>query len=123
MAFLSKLFGRLRDASSEASPARISPEEFKDRFGPGAAVIDVRTPAEFAGGRVSGATNVNVMARDFGEQVEALGVDREQPVYLYCRSGGRSARAAKILRQRGYAGAVNVGGFGDLARAGVPTER
>lgn len=89
---------------------------FLDRE-PGALVVDVRTPAEFAGGHLAGARNVDVSG-DFRAQMET--VDRERPVYLYCRTGNRSARAARTLGEMGFHRVVNAGGFRALAAAGAP---
>lgn len=82
-------------------------------------LIDVRTPEEFAEGRVPGAKNVPLDT--LGSQVEAL-KSEEREIYVVCRSGGRSARAADLLARRGVR-AVNVEG-GTLAwqAAGEPIE-
>jgi phage shock protein E len=67
---------------------------------PGGIVLDVRTREEFASGHVEGAVNIPVQELDarIGE-VGALG----REVVVYCRSGGRSAAAAQILREAGFA--------------------
>lgn len=106
-----------------ADSPRLSADDFKTRRQPDDVVLDVRTPAEFAEGHLVGAQNVDVNQPDFTERIEALGLDPAQPVYLYCRSGTRSGRAAQILRDMGFAEAHNVGGFEELARAGVEAER
>jgi phage shock protein E len=59
-----------------------------------------------------------VMAADFTAQVEALGLDRSRPVYLYCLSGNRSGQAAKMLRRGGFEQAFNVGSYRALLRVG-----
>ena len=62
-----------------------------------------------------------------------FGADPESPMYnpalakdktvlLYCASGGRSALAGKVLQDMGYGAVFNIGGFKELADAGVPTE-
>ncbi|MEM9997875.1 MAG: rhodanese-like domain-containing protein [Bacteroidota bacterium] len=86
-----------------------------------APVLDVRTPAEFAKGHLATATNVDVMAGDFDAQIEALGLDKEAPVYLYCRSGHRSGQAQRRLAAMGFAQPVNVGSFSALKQAGAST--
>lgn len=64
-------------------------------------LIDVRTPEEFEAGHIPKAININVLnPEDFQSQVECL--DPEKPVYLYCKLGGRSKRAAKELEQMGF---------------------
>ncbi len=113
MSFLSRLLG-------QPSGDSMSPAEFVAQRDPAAPVLDVRTPGEYAGGHLAGAVNVDVMAPDFQRRVGALGLG-DGPVYLYCRSGNRSGQAMQILRQQGHAGAVNVGGFDALARAGAET--
>lgn len=112
MSFFSALFGGGADAS-------LSPDDFVSQRDPAAPVLDVRTPAEFADGHLAGAVNVDVMAPDFQQRVAAMNLSPDGPVYLYCRSGNRSGTAAGILRQMGHAGAVNVGGFDALRRAGA----
>ncbi len=102
---------------------RLSAEDFVARYTPDAVVIDVRTPEEFARGHLKDALNINVLADDFREQIQALGLDPNTPIYLYCRSGRRSQRAAEILREMGFRQLYNIGGFNDLARAGAPVER
>ena len=65
-------------------------------------VLDVRTPEEHAEGHISGTDfNINVLDEDF--TTEALAVlPKDKSVALYCRSGNRSKRAAKILAENGY---------------------
>lgn len=87
-----------------------------------AVVIDVRTPPEWMGGTVQGAERVNWLQPDFAERVEAAGVAKDAPVYLYCRSGARSGKAEAALREAGYSRVANAGAYGDLVAAGAPTE-
>jgi len=102
---------------------RLTAEEFLARYTPEAVVIDVRTPEEFAQGHLKGALNINVQAPDFRAQIQALKLDPDRPVYLYCRSGRRSQLAAEILREMGFRRLYNIGGFEDLARAGAEVAR
>ena len=97
----------------------LSPSDFVARRDPEAPLLDVRTPAEFAEGHLAGAVNVDVQDPSFLGRVEALGLPADGPVYLYCKSGGRSGQATAALREHGHAGALNVGGFSDLAGAGA----
>jgi phage shock protein E len=78
----------------------------------GAQIIDVRTPAEFAGGAYPNAKNIPVqeIAGRLGE------IDRDKPVVLYCASGGRSGAATQFLKQQGYADVVNGGALWDMPR-------
>ena len=63
-------------------------------------VLDVRTPGEFRDGHVAKAWNIDFTAPDFREKVAKL--DRNRPYALHCRSGGRSGRATKLMKQMGF---------------------
>lgn len=86
----------------------------------GTPVIDVREPAEYAAGHVPGAVSIPRGVLEFEvdghpavncHSDPALG-HREQPVVLYCRSGGRSALAAEALKRLGFAEPLSLaGGF------------
>lgn len=77
----------------------------------GAAVIDVRSPDEFADGAYPGARNipVNVLTSRLAE----VG-PKDKPVVVYCASGGRSAVAQQILKANGWTDVTNAGGLGDM---------
>jgi phage shock protein E len=65
----------------------------------GAVLVDVRTPAEFAQSHAVSAINVplqNIQQGDYGS------LQPDQKLYIYCRSGNRSAQAISILNQNGY---------------------
>lgn len=82
-----------------------------------ALILDVRTDEEFMEGHLFGATQLDFFREDFREAVEKL--DRAQPVYVYCRSGNRSGKAAKLMKELGFAEVYNLeGGFGAWSRAG-----
>jgi rhodanese-related sulfurtransferase len=97
----------------------MDPAAFVRAAGRDAQLLDVRTAMEFRQGHLAGARNIDMMRPDFTEAVDALGLDLRQPLYLYCRSGNRSGHAARLLRERGYDRAFNVGGFEDLIREGA----
>lgn len=81
-----------------------------------AVVLDVREVDEWVHGHIEGATHIPM-----GEVPSRLGdVPEGDPVYVTCRSGGRSARVAAWLNQNGY-DAVNVAeGMGGWEAAGKP---
>jgi len=66
-----------------------------------AALIDVRTPSEYAEGHIAGAVNINVFDGSFLESVKAS-YPLDKPLAVYCRSGKRSAMAASKLSKAGY---------------------
>ncbi|GAB5555705.1 MAG: hypothetical protein Sapg2KO_52960 [Saprospiraceae bacterium] len=65
-------------------------------------LIDVRRPAEFEEGHIDGAINVNVLDDNFKENLLGLGLDPEEKVLVYCRSGARSGRASKVMEDMGF---------------------
>ena len=86
----------------------------------GAPVIDVREPAEYAAGHVPGAVNIPRGVLEFevdghpavNRLRDPALAHRDQPVVLYCRSGGRSALAAEALQRLGFAEPLSLaGGF------------
>lgn len=71
-------------------------------------VLDVRTPGEWEEGTIGNATKMNYYDSDFEAQVEKL--DKDEPVLVYCKKGGRSAGAAEILKNKGFKKVFNLEG-------------
>jgi len=63
-------------------------------------LVDVRTQAEYEVSHLKNAQNICVTSDDFKQKVALL--DKEKPVYVYCKKGGRSATAAGILKEMGF---------------------
>ena len=78
---------------SEASADRPSPHAWVSE---GAALVDVRTPREFKQGHLPGAVNIPIS--DLGSRVAEIGPAR---VVVYCASGIRSKKAARMLKAQG----------------------
>ncbi|MCK6608304.1 MAG: rhodanese-like domain-containing protein [Flavobacterium sp.] len=72
----------------------------KNMAQPDVQLVDVRTPEEFAEGHLENAINIDVTADDFDAKVANL--DKEKPVMVYCKSGGRSAKASARLKELGF---------------------
>jgi phage shock protein E len=83
----------------------------KDIIKAGARIIDVRSPDEFRDGAYPGAENIPVHL--VPARLPDLG-PKNQNIVVYCASGGRSAMAARMLKEAGYANVVNAGGLGDM---------
>ncbi|MFC9343848.1 rhodanese-like domain-containing protein [Streptomyces sp. NPDC057020] len=84
-------------------------------------VVDVRTPGEFASGRLPGAVNVPL------ERIEDTVPDlrdatTSRPLLLVCASGARSEKAVAALASHGVAAASLTGGTRGWASAGHPLE-
>lgn len=87
-----------------------------------ALLLDVRTDAEFASGHLNGATQIDFYREDFEEAIAAL--DKEQPVFVYCRSGNRSGKAAKQMKAMGFREVYNLeGGIGAWSRRNQPISK
>ncbi|MGB0863421.1 MAG: rhodanese-like domain-containing protein [Saprospiraceae bacterium] len=89
---------------------RVSLEVFQEKLASAteAQVLDVRTPRECADGMIENAQNINFYDDDFSAQVEAL--DKNKPVFLYCKKGGRSSQALKVLEGLGFQEAYELEG-------------
>ena len=74
-------------------------------------VIDVRTEAEWNTGHLVGARHVE------WQDILKISSDiqKDEEIYLYCRSGNRSGKATKILQEAGYINAKNAGSIIDAS--------
>jgi rhodanese-related sulfurtransferase len=88
-----------------------------DRF----VLVDVRSDAAWAQGRISGA--VHVRRQDIAERARAE-FDLSVPVVVYCWSPGCNAgtKAAIEFAKLGYAVKEMIGGYEYWVREGQPTE-
>jgi len=85
----------------------------------GATIIDVRTAAEYAGGHLQGAVNIDVQSADFGAKIAKLPKDGKY--VLYCRSGARAATALAQMKAVGFTDVTNAGGIDAASTAtGLP---
>jgi phage shock protein E len=85
-----------------AAPAAAMQSDAAEAPQPGAAVVyvDVRTPAEYAGGHVAGSLNIPV--DEMERRWQELEPYRDQQVVLYCRTGRRSGIAMDVLKSKGF---------------------
>lgn len=85
---------------------------------PNAQIIDVRTLGEFESGHIENAKNVDWLSKDFEKNIATI--DKTKPVFVYCKSGGRSSKAANKLAQMGYTKIYDLnGGFLKWESAGL----
>ena len=84
-----------------------------------AIILDVRTPEEVAGGKIAQAENI-VWDDSFADKLSTL---EHKPIFVYCGSGIRSAKAAAVLREKGYADVYELdGGIKAWKAEGMPIE-
>jgi rhodanese-related sulfurtransferase len=99
MSFLSKLIG---SSASSNHIKVLGIEAFKLGIASnGTQLIDVRTASEFKSGAIANAKNINFFNRPAMETAFKK-LDPTKPVYLYCRSGNRSGKAANLLVKMGF---------------------
>ena len=83
-------------------------------------IIDVRTSQEFNSGHIIDATNIDFYSDDFSDKLEI--VRKDVPIYVYCRSGGRSSSAANKMEKLGFTKVYNLlGGIGSWQSEGYKT--
>ncbi len=82
-------------------------------------LLDVRSVTEWEEGKIGSSHCVSHDDPTFAAAVAKL--DKNKPVFVYCRSGGRSPIAAKTLIDLGFLQVYNLrgGGYEDLDRAGI----
>lgn len=93
----------------------ISPQDLIRLQNQGALLIDLRQPAAFAGGHISGARRMNsteiLVAKD------TLKKYKEKSVVVYCESGSTGAAAVRVLIGQGFTRAFNLRGGLNLWRS------
>lgn len=81
-----------------------------------AILLDVRTAEEFSSGHAEHSLNLSLQDIEGGVLPKT---DKATRVYVYCRSGNRSAAAISILEKAGFTSLVNLGGLADVQKIGA----
>lgn len=100
MSFLSSLFGS--KISTTDTIVILNKHQYAEAIASKKVqLVDVRTPSEYNSGHIKKAINIDFFnASNFQISFEKL--DKSQPIYLYCRSGARSQKAARKLAGMGF---------------------
>ena len=99
MSLLKALFG-LKTTQSDVIKVLV-PNDFKAQTeNKNVQLVDVRTSSEYNSGCIKGAKNIDSFSGNFNTQFNKL--NKEKPVYIYCRSGARSRRASKKIEAFGF---------------------
>ena len=93
--------------TSKGEINRVTPLEFQNEL-KNYTLIDIRTPREFAQGKIEGAVNINYYDKDFLEQISKF--DTSKPLFIYCRSGSRTYNAAKKISDLGFTQVYDLNG-------------
>ncbi len=106
MAFSSCSEAQVKSTNTETEQSGViskvvDADEFKQLMTKeGIQIVDVRTAGECAGGMIEGAENIDYHGANFQKEIATL--DMSKPVLIYCRSGGRSGKAAGIMKGLGF---------------------
>jgi phage shock protein E len=96
-------------------------EEFLKAYNasPKKVLLDVRTPEEWAKGKIASSKCINIKEESF--ITEANKLDKNTPVFVFCAAGVRSASATKKLQAAGFKNVINLtaAGYSELAGRGV----
>lgn len=71
-------------------------------------ILDIRTPAEFSGGHLKDAKNIDFRSSDFETNLGKL--DKDKPYLVHCRSGGRSGSSLEIFKKLGFKRIIHLDG-------------
>ena len=74
-------------------------------------LIDVRTAEEYSAEHVPGATHIDY--QQVVPEVTKLGIGKQEPIQLYCRSGRRAESARQALLHEGYQHVTNLGSLAE----------
>jgi rhodanese-related sulfurtransferase len=93
---------------SKRNQSALSPNDAVRLINQGAAVIDVRSSAEFANGHLSNARHLP--AENLASAAESLKRFKDKPVLVYCERGGNAAASIHKLRALGFTQLFNLRG-------------
>ena len=77
-------------------------------------IVDVRSLEEVKTGIIQDAIHIEWTQID--EEINNIDITKDRPIYLYCRSGNRSGKAAVILEKIGFTNVINAGGIDEAAK-------
>ena len=91
-----------QEESKKSDKYLIRPASFKDGLEKkkNLVVVDLRTPEEYEDSHITGAINIDYKNQNFLEEINKL--DKNKKYYIYCRSGGRSAKSRKIMNENNF---------------------
>jgi phage shock protein E len=114
------IFLLLFACSEKQSETVLTPKDFDAKYKSteNAILLDVRTVEEVNAGTLAGAINI-VYDNDF---VDKLGNLEHKPIFVYCGSGIRSAKASVILKEKGYEVYDMDGGIRAWKASGLPVQ-
>ena len=77
-------------------------------------IVDVRSLEEVKTGIIQDAIHIEWTQID--KEINNIDITKDRPIYLYCRSGNRSGKAAAMLKKIGFTNVINAGGIDEAAK-------
>lgn len=74
-------------------------------------LLDVRLPYEYEKGHLKGSINIPLSQLERAEK--QIG-DKDRKLFVYCRTGARSAQACAMLMKMGFSDPINIGGIEEV---------
>jgi phage shock protein E len=108
-------FSRLPSAESQSEVVSTDKENSDQKQSIGTPLYDVRTPEEFKSGYIESAVNLPLADIQNGKMPDEK---KDEKIYVYCRSGNRSAQAKQLLEKAGFANVVDLGSINDVIKSG-----
>ena len=95
-------FPLLFSCQSISKEIKITPVELNEvlQSNEGMQLVDVRTKEEYQTSHLKNATNFDFYSESFADSLKTL--DASKPIYIYCRSGGRSGNSVEQLKKLGF---------------------
>ena len=104
------LFAINCQSQNDKSVITLTAKEFSEKLKIAKKVqlLDVRTPEEFNVDKIDKSININILDADFESKTKTL--DKLKPVFVYCKAGSRSSKAASKLADLGFTIIYNLEG-------------
>ena len=77
-------------------------------------IVDVRSLEEVKTGIIQDA--IHIEWTEIEKEINNIDITKDRPIYLYCRSGNRSGKAAVMLEKIGFTNVINAGGIDEAAK-------
>lgn len=92
----------------ELEPKKAFNELEKHRNNPDFVLLDVRTSKEYEKEHLKNARLLDVNSSDFESKIKEM--DKNKEYFIYCKSGRRGSKAAKLMQEHGYENVINIKG-------------
>ena len=110
-------------AQQAGAPQNVTPEQAEKLIREKKVVVlDLRTPGEFAKGKIAGARNLDYLGKSF--EAELAQLDKKQPYLIHCASGNRSGKAMELFKKLQFQTVYHLAsGMQGWEKEGKPVEK